>query len=161
VDSDCYTNTSTVLDKRDDTLPPAVTSPTETEEDTSGELSTVDLGDIIGTTSPSVTTTTSNQKYYADFTTQTCILKRESTMARWDTGYESHDACCMKNFSYDKISVCYVGEQDAVAVSTPTPATSIASQEIDGEDSVEMLYFAHFDQGKCIEDTVEQGSKWG
>jgi len=168
VDSDCYTDTTidvtTVIDKRDDTLPPAVAPPsTETEGNEEEEDTTVDLSDIIGTASPSVTPTSSNQKYYADFTTRTCLLKYVSTIARWDTGYESHDTCCMQNFSYDPTSVCYVGEQEeAVAVTTPTPATSIASEETDEEESsVEMLYFAHFDQGKCIEDTAEQGAKWG
>jgi len=167
VDSDCYTDTShttvdvtTVIDKRDDTLPPAVAPPQDTEEDDTSEESTaVDLSDIIGTASPSVTPTSSNQKYYADFTTRTCILKHVSTMARWDTGYESHDTCCMKNFSYDPNNVCYVGEQNAVT--SQTPATSAASEETEEESSVEMLYFAHFDQGKCIEDTAEQGAKWG
>jgi len=165
-DSDCYTDVNytvdvtTVIDKRDDTLPPAAAPPSTETEDTSEESTAVDLSDIIGTASPSVTPTSSNQKYYADVTTRTCILKHVSTMARWDVGYESHDTCCEKNFSYDPTSVCYVGEQDAVT--TTISATSAASEEIDEEgSSVEMLYFAHFDQGKCIEDTAEQGAKWG
>ena len=145
-----------------DTLPPAETPAEEVEgappspaaEEPSSAL---DLDDIMNSTvttsSPSVSTTpppTPKQKYYEDFTSQTCNLKVTSTMQRWDTGYDTEDVCCLQNFG----SKCNTDRTDIVngesITNTQAPSLSPA-----------MLYYVNFDQRTCIQSEDQGLNNWG
>ena len=197
INSDCYDNgvgytVDVNVEQKVDTPFPPVINPVAPAP-TTPTPPVVNLNDIMGITSspvlssaPSTSPPTTSlptppikQKYYADFITRTCILKHTSSMQRWDTGYSTESACCMKNFSFDKTSDCYIGVSDATTMASTTAATKTTSSSTSLSTTKtttsststltttapppqqEMLYFARFDQGKCMKDTADQGNKWG
>ena len=118
-------------------------------------------------TGASVSIVNTEMMYYPHWETGKCIERDSSTMRRWDTGYAAQEQCCKANFGWKGDNECSSTGNSKVVSSTPAP--SVQSDPVDtapgsdGNNSTaigEMLYFANFNMGRCVQEDSSQKQPW-
>jgi Leucine-rich repeat (LRR) protein len=64
--------------------------------------------------------------YYPDYGGRNCVEEYVNTKQIWDKGFDTKDECCEVNFSWDKASICFRGDE-IIATTSPTSTMPTSS----------------------------------